>query len=83
MDRRTFFKSIVGGLVIAATPIKFVVAKARSIYDDFFVSATGDIRWVGESENTYTVIELHRFLMDQADDEPFKDTPSDRSTENW
>ena len=54
------------------------------------VAINGDIRWSGASE-TYTVLELHRFLGSLADDassinddfvDITSDTPSDRSTDN-
>ena len=61
-----------------------------AIADDFSVNASGDIRHVSGS-STYTVLELHRFLQDLADDasasgndliDITSDTPSDRSTDN-
>lgn len=61
-----------------------------AIVDDIAVAANGDIRWSGTTAN-YTVLELHRFLGDLADDEEstgddFVDitrlTPSERSTDN-
>lgn len=61
-----------------------------AIEDDVSVAANGDIRYTGVSDN-YTVIELHRFLQDLADDEVGSGddllditdtTPSDRSTDN-
>ncbi len=61
-----------------------------AIADDFSVSVTGDIRYVGTTPN-YTVIELHRFLADLADDavaagDDLHDitdaTASERSTDN-
>jgi len=54
------------------------------------VAANGDIRWTGAAE-TYTVLELHRFLQDLADDpqasgddlvDITSPTPSERSTDN-
>ena len=60
-----------------------------AIADDFSVSTTGDIRYTGSGAN-YTVLELHRFLQDLADDAQASgndlvditvDTPSDRSTD--
>lgn len=68
-----------------------------AIEDDFSVNISGDIRYVGAAHGAsgagyYTVIELHRWLMDIADDaEPAtandlvditSDTPSERSTDN-
>jgi len=61
-----------------------------AIGDDFSVAANGDIRWTGTSA-TYTVLQLHRWLQDLADDavasgDDLMDisvlTPSDRSTDN-
>jgi hypothetical protein len=61
-----------------------------AIADDFSVAANGDIRYTGGGP-TYTVIELHRFLQDLADDavssgddllDITDQTPSDRSTDN-
>ena len=61
-----------------------------AIADDFSVAVNGDIRHVSGSTN-YTVLELHRFLQDLADDasasgndlvDITSDTPSDRSTNN-
>jgi hypothetical protein len=51
----------------------------------------GDIRWTGGATPNYTVLELHRFLQDLADDaqaagndlvDITSDTPSVRSTDN-
>lgn len=68
-----------------------------AIADDFSVSVDGDIRYVGAAHEAagagyYTVIELHRWLQDIADDaEPAtandlvditSETPSERSTDN-
>lgn len=61
-----------------------------AIADDFSVAVNGDIRWTGTT-GSYTVLELHRFLQDLADDasasgndlvDITSDTPSDRSTDN-
>lgn len=61
-----------------------------AIADDFSVDVNGDIRHVSGTDN-YTVLELHRFLQDLADDavasgndllDITSDTPSDRSTDN-
>lgn len=61
-----------------------------AIEDDFSVAANGDIRYTGGG-TTYTVLELHRFLQDLADDavasgddllDITDDTPSDRATDN-
>lgn len=61
-----------------------------AIEDDFSVAANGDIRYTGTTA-TYTVLELHRFLQDLADDavasgddllDITDDTPSDRATDN-
>jgi len=61
-----------------------------AIGDDFSVNAAGDIRHDSGSTN-YTVLELHRWLMDLADDQQASGndimditvaTPSDRSTDN-
>lgn len=56
------------------------------------VDINGNIRWTGPDSGTYyTVLELHRFLQDLADDAQASgddlidittDTPSDRSTDN-
>ncbi len=62
------------------------------IETDVSVSAAGDIRWAagGAGDGPYTVLELHRFLMDLADDavasgDDLLDitygTPSERSTD--
>ena len=68
-----------------------------AIADDFTVSTTGDIRYVGAAHAAsgagyYTVLELHRWLQDLADDGSVavsgdnisivSSTPSDRSTDN-
>lgn len=68
-----------------------------AIADDFSVALNGDIRYVGNAHGVagagyYTVIQLHRWLQDIADDaEPAtandlvditSDTPSERSTDN-
>jgi hypothetical protein len=59
-----------------------------AIGDDFSVNAAGDIRHVANT-NTYTVLELHRWLQDLADDaeasgndiiDISRATPSERST---
>lgn len=61
-----------------------------AIADDFSVAVNGDIRFTGAAAN-YTVLELHRFLQNLADDsgatgddlvDITSDTPSDRSTDN-
>lgn len=61
-----------------------------AIADDISVAANGDIRYTGTTTN-YTVLELHRFLQDLADDataagddllDITDDTPSERSTDN-
>lgn len=61
-----------------------------AIGDDFSVAANGDIRHVSGA-TTYTVLELHRWLQDLADDEAAagndliditSGTPSERSTDN-
>lgn len=61
-----------------------------AIGDDFSVAANGDIRHVSGT-TTYTVLELHRWLQDLADDasasgndlvDITSDTPSERSTDN-
>lgn len=68
-----------------------------AIADDFTISTSGDIRYVGAAHAAsgagyYTVLELHRFLQDIADDASVavsgdniditSATPSDRSTDN-
>ena len=61
-----------------------------AIQDDFSIAANGDIRYTGTTA-TYTVLELHRYLQDYADNEGYTgddildisdQTPSDRSTDN-
>lgn len=61
-----------------------------AIADDLSVGSNGDIRWVGTT-GSYTVLELHRFLQDLADNptasgddllDITSPTPSDRSTDN-
>jgi len=61
-----------------------------AIEDDFSVAVNGDIRHVSGTE-TFTVLELHRYLQNLADDavasgndliDITSDTPSDRSTDN-
>ena len=61
-----------------------------AIGDDFSIAANGDIRYTGTTTN-YTVIALHRWLQDLADDavasgddimDITKTTPSSRSTDN-
>lgn len=61
-----------------------------AIGDDLSIAANGDIRVVGGSTN-YTVLQLHRWLMDLADDPESAGndllditvaTPSERSTDN-
>jgi hypothetical protein len=62
-----------------------------AIADDLSVAVSGDIRWTGTGADQYTVLELHRFLQDLADDESASgddlvdittSTPSTRSTDN-
>jgi len=63
-----------------------------AIADNFSVATNGDIRYTLSGSNpNYTVLELHRFLQDKADDGSSSgddliditlDTPSDRSTDN-
>lgn len=61
-----------------------------AIGDDFSIDANGDIRYTGTTAN-YTVLELHRWLQDKADDavavtddwlDITDSTPSERSTDN-
>ena len=61
-----------------------------AIADDISVAPNGDIRWTGTTA-TYTVLELHRYLQDLADNassagddllDITNQTPSDRSTDN-
>lgn len=61
-----------------------------AIADDISVAANGDIRWTGTTA-TYTVLELHRFLQNLADDaaasgndllDITNTNPSERSTDN-
>jgi hypothetical protein len=61
-----------------------------AIADDFSVAVNGDIRYTGTTTN-YTVLELHRFLQDLADDasssgddlaDITSGNPSSRSTDN-
>lgn len=60
---------------------------------DVSVATNGNIRWAasGDGDGPYTVLELHRFLQDLADDaeasgddlvDITSDTPSERSTDN-
>lgn len=60
-----------------------------AIGDDFSIAANGDIRHVANA-NTYTVLELHRWLQDLADDQEASGndlvdittfTPSERATD--
>lgn len=62
-----------------------------AIEDDFSVATNGDIRYTGNTTSTYTVLELHRFLQDLADDpqasgddlvDITSSTPSERATDN-
>ncbi len=62
-----------------------------AIEDDFTVSLAGDIRYTGGGSTYYTVLELHRFLQDLADDQEASGNdliditstkPSERSTDN-
>lgn len=58
------------------------------IADDFEILVNGDIRYVGTRERTYTLLDLHRFLQDLADQpqgehpalDIFSNTPSKRLT---
>jgi hypothetical protein len=61
-----------------------------AIGTDFEIQGDGDIRYIGTTDN-YTVLELHRWLQDLADDaiasgddlmDITKSTPSERSTDN-
>lgn len=58
---------------------------------DISINVDGDIRWTGGATPNYTVLELHRFLQDLADNQAAVDndlidittfTPSERSTDN-
>ena len=62
-----------------------------AIQDDFAIDAAGAITWVGGGSNNYTVLALHRWLQDLADDaqagvgdliDITTGTPSERSTDN-
>ena len=61
-----------------------------TMYDDFSVATNGNIRYTGTTAN-YTVLQLHRWLQDLADDAAAASndllditdtTPSERSTDN-
>jgi hypothetical protein len=61
------------------------------IDSDLSINVSGDIRWTGDGSTTYTVLELHRWLQDKADDasaagddlmDITRDNSSDRSTDN-
>jgi len=58
---------------------------------DVSVAVSGDVRWTGDATTQYTVLELHRFLQNLADDATASGddlvdissaTPSERSTDN-
>jgi len=62
-----------------------------AIEDDFTVALDGDIRYTGGGSTYYTVLEVHRFLQDLADDAQASGNdlvditstkPSERSTDN-
>lgn len=64
---------------------------ATVVDTDLSIAANGDIRWTGGASTTYTVLELHRWLQNKADDASYSgndilditdDTPSNRSTDN-
>lgn len=71
MNRRKFLK----GLLLV--PIAPAIVKADNIMKIFVPkieigpwhvnAVTGDIRYIGAPDKTYTVLELHRYLMDLAD----------------
>ena len=78
-SRRNFLMGI-GGLITAPAIVKYSnVMPVRNrfltgcIYDDFTISATGEIRYVGDGAN-YTVMELHSWITKMTDPGPYYDS---------
>jgi len=73
MNRKAFFRSLIlGGIVIPTLPKKLILTggwfSSQLISDNFRVSRTGNIRFIGRDQNQkYTVLELHRWLQNMAD----------------
>jgi hypothetical protein len=70
VDRREFLKKgalLFGAILLCPAKVIEGLPTPSLIGDDFMVSATGDIRWVGGSDPTYTVAELYRWLSRQFD----------------
>ncbi len=67
MERRTFLKAIICGVVAvgAPLPIGFSKVQGSAISDDFYInSVTKTVHYVGRSKKLYTVQEFYEYLMD-------------------
>lgn len=90
IKRRGFLKGLAGAFVATQTGMILPYEPERvysfgrpnwgRIADDFTISATGDIRYVGNSDRRYTVLEMHRFLQEQQEINLTTPTPSERAT---
>lgn len=77
MRRRTFITAVAGS-ALAITPVimlanKFggtVYPKRSSVASDWTVTTSGNIRYIGDTDtdNTYTIRELHAYLQTLDDD---------------
>lgn len=78
LTRRTLLKGIlgVGASFVIPTLTRADIGnnteisepvKGLNIAEDFHIDCGGDIRYIGENDNTYTVLELHRHLQDLSD----------------
>lgn len=90
MKRRTFLKVLAAGTFSLATGIGLrdvgqTIVKGEPLIAsgaDWIVTAAGDIKYVGPSDRTWTVLDLHRWLM-EVWDEPAQmdlDAPSEAVT---
>lgn len=74
MKRRSFVK-VLAALFVAPKAIATSLTAPKCITSDFILSADHTIHYVGSSECTYSVLELHRFLHDLADEDPRTGNP--------
>jgi hypothetical protein len=78
MLRRSFLKGLGIGAAASVLPLKLTAAAivpaktvSKAIESDWFIdTATKTISYVGDAHKAVPMIELHRFLQDEADKDP-------------